>query len=384
MFLLGMLMAMPVSVRAAVSHQEVLFDQMVRCIEEHYVNEKGHGVKLDVRQRPSVESLVRQMDPMDRLLYPETDKKYKKFKPSASVGLRLRQDQKNLKVVTPLLYSHASWAGILPGDKVLSINGQSCENMSLMTAVKSMRGDAGSALKLVVQTAKKNPRTVEIKRQFAEPDPVIGSAIDKDGIVYLRLTEFIFETSVEVRKFVAYADKKGVKGLILDLRNNPGGLLTEAIDTAGCFLPKGTLVGFAKRGKLKQPQSYFTSEEGFKKFPIVVLINGGTSAEAEILAAGLKEAGRVVLMGNRSQGLCPIQSNFQLVDGYALRITTAHFYTPKGRLLQNAGIKPDIQATGGKNLYLESSARNKALSGYLKDPLILQAYNYLKSKLKTN
>lgn len=378
-----MLIGMAAPIRAAVSHQEVLFDQMVRCIEEHYVNEKGNGVKLDVSQRPAIDSLVRQMDPMDRLLYPETDKKYKKFKPSASVGLRLRQDQKNLKVVTPLLNSPASKAGILPGDKILSINGQSCENMSLMTAVKSMRGDAGSALKLKVQTAMKNPRTVEVKRQFTEPDSVISSAIDKDGIVYLCLTEFIFETAEQVRKFVSYADKKGIKGMIVDLRNNPGGLLTGAIDTAGCFLPKGTLVGFAKSGKSKPPQSYFTSEEGFKKFPIVVLINGGTSAEAEILAAGLKEAGRVVLLGNRSQGLCPIQSNYQLVDGYALRITTAHFYTPKGKLLQNAGVKPDIQATGGKNLYVESSSGNKALSGYLKDPPILQAYNYLKSKLKT-
>jgi carboxyl-terminal processing protease len=262
----------------------------------------------------------------------------------AGIGAELTRQQDRPVVLSPIDDTPASRAGIHPGDVILRINGHVTEGMSLKDVVDALRGPADSKVTITIGRKNAQPFDVTLTRAVIHVDSV-KSALEPNGMGYLRVTSFAETTQREVAKAIDDLKTKAhgqLKGLVLDLRNNPGGLLDQAVRVSGDFLDGGTTVSI--RGRAADDNRIFPAPSGGDRLPgvpMVVLINGASASAAEIVAGALQDRRRAEVLGTQSFGKGSVQTIIPLDGHGALRLTTARYYTPSGRSIQGQGITPD-------------------------------------------
>ncbi len=257
------------------------------------------------------------------------------------IEITLRDDI--LTVVSPIEGTPAYRVGLHSGDRILKIDGIATKDMQLSDAVKRMRGKPGS--KVTVTIAREGwtePQDFAIVREQIHIQSVRSQELE-DGIEYIRLRQFQEQTASDLDQTLERAEKSGLKGLVLDLRNNPGGLLTSAVEVTEKFIDDGKLVVYTE-GRVRNQNMRFTahSKKPFAKMPMVVLVNQGSASASEIVAGALQDWGRAMVVGTQSFGKGSVQTIIPLSDGSGLRLTTAKYFTPKGRSIHGKGITPDI------------------------------------------
>ena len=261
------------------------------------------------------------------------------------LGIEVGMEDGFVKVVSPIDDTPASRAGIQPGDLIVKIDGQPTKGLSMLEAVDKMRGEAGSKIQLTLVREGGQPFEVELTRAVIKVRSVKSQLLD-DGYGYLRITQFQVNSGEEVLKALNKLRKdngKKLRGLVLDLRNNPGGVLQAAVEVSDHFLKKGLIV--YTEGRIANSELRFSADpaDASEGVPLVVLINGGSASASEIVAGALQDHKRGVLMGTGSFGKGSVQTVLPLNNDRALKLTTALYYTPNGRSIQAQGIAPDIE-----------------------------------------
>ncbi|MGB8181690.1 MAG: S41 family peptidase [Stellaceae bacterium] len=277
------------------------------------------------------------------------------------LGIEVTMEDGLVKVVSPIDGTPAAKAGLKPGDLIVAIDNQPVSGMSLNDAVEKMRGPIGSEIKLVIRRGTQQPFTVAIRRAVVKVQSVRSHLIDND-VGYIRISSFNEQADSGVHAAIKSLMEKShdkLAGVVLDLRNNPGGLLDQAVAVANDFIGQGEIV--STRGRHPEDAQRFDAKPGndiSKDLPMVVLINGGSASASEIVAGALKDHHRAVLLGTRSFGKGSVQTIIQLPGHGAMRLTTARYYTPSGRSIQATGIEPDIVVEPAK---IEKIATDPAL-----------------------
>jgi carboxyl-terminal processing protease len=276
------------------------------------------------------------------------------------IGIEISLENGRLVVISPIEDTPADKAGIKAGDTILEIEGTPTQDMTLVEAVSKIRGPKGKPVNLTV--LHKGSQKPEKFRVVRDTIPIVSVKLNEldDGYVLLRLTRFNENTTAEMIDMLASYQKGGkrIRGIVLDLRNNPGGLLDQAVGVADAFLAQGKIVSIKGRGDNQQKD--FDVKTSGTKFdaPMVVLINAGSASAAEIVAGALQDQKRALLIGEKSFGKGSVQTVIPLADGSGIKLTTALYYTPSGRSIQAEGIEPDIKVP-----LQESAATEKDLFG---------------------
>ena len=299
------------------------------------------------------------------------DKSHGEF---GGLGIQITSDKGAVRVISPIDDTPAQRAGIKAGDYITHIDNEPVFDLTLNQAVKKMKGRPGTKVKLtVVSKDELEPRTLTLKRAIIkvksvkfEEKKLAGADDDSPAIGYIRISDFGATTARDLRDAIAKLEKKKVVGYILDVRNNPGGYLTAAIDVADVFLDGGEIVSTRGKSKTDIERSFAKPGDLTNGKPLVVLINHGSASASEIVAGAIQDNRRGLVMGSQSFGKGSVQQQKPLGDGTAIHITIARYYTPSGISIQNTGITPDIEVLQSKvevlekreSLYSEASFRN--------------------------
>jgi carboxyl-terminal processing protease len=254
-------------------------------------------------------------------------------------------------------------AGLYSGDKIVEINGESTDGLALEEAVKRLRGEPGTKVKIKIFRPKTQlMKEFELERAIINVPSVKDTRVLDGGIGYVRMLQFGEETAADLQTALDELEKEKVKALVLDLRSNPGGLLTAAVDVAQKFLKRGELIVFTRGRDNRMERSYRArARHVFPNVPMVVLINGYSASASEIVAGALQDNRRAILVGEKSFGKGSVQSILPQDGGTAIRLTTAKYYTPSERVIHDVGIEPDIVVPmSGENWRDILLARNKA------------------------
>lgn len=287
------------------------------------------------------------------------------------LGIEVGTEDGFIKVVSPVDDSPADKAGIKAGDFIVKIDGKPSKSMNLMDAVNSMRGKPGTTIKLTIVRDGGVPFDVDVKRAAIKTQSVKSSLLES-GYGLIRISQFQINTGNEVAKAITKLRKENknqeLKGIVLDLRNNPGGVLQAAVEVVDQFIDQGLIV--YTKGRMPRSELRFNASgrNANNKMPLVVLINGGSASASEIVAGALQDHKRAVLMGTDSFGKGSVQTVLPLNGDRALKITTALYYTPKGRSIQAQGIVPDIVVERAQITNAETnpfSVREADLAGHL-------------------
>ena len=278
------------------------------------------------------------------------------------LGIQITSDKGAIRVISPIDDTPAEKAGIKAGDYITHIDGEQVFDMTLNQAVKKMKGKPGTKVKLTIVHDRGEPKEVTLKRAIIKVKSVKFSeksdnaAMDDDKlpkIGYLRISDFGATTTKELHDAIKDLEKKKVAGYVLDLRNNPGGYLTAAVEMSDAFLDGGEIVSTRGKEKSDIERIFAKSGDMVNGKPVVVLINHGSASASEIVAGALQDNGRGLVMGSQSFGKGSVQQQKPLGDGSAIHITIARYYTPSGRSIQNEGITPDIEVLQSKVKTLE-------------------------------
>ncbi len=319
-----------------------LFSKIFRLIEENYVTQVTPKELI----LGAINGMLSSLDPHSSLMKPEEFKELEiETKGSfTGIGIEITIKDEILTVVAPIEDTPAWRAGIKPGDRILKIDEKSTKGIKITEAVKLLRGPKGSKVKLTILRNEKDIIEVTLERDVI-PIRSVKSEILEPGYSYVRITQFQEKTQSELLETLRKLEKEDLKGIILDLRNNPGGLLSSAVEVSDEFLENGTIVFI--RGRNKNNQMVFNAEPNPQdrkhKYPIVILINHGTASAAEIVTGALKDHKRALVLGEKSFGKGSVQTVIPIEDNYAVRLTTALYYTPNGASIHNKGIEPDIE-----------------------------------------
>ena len=300
----------------------------------------------------ALRGMLTELDPHSDFMDPKDFKGMQEDTKSEFGGLGVVVGMKNdrLTVVAPMEGTPGFRAGLLPGDVLLEINGQSSEKMSLRDAVNKLRGEAGTRVKLVIsRQGEKEPMAFDVEREIIKVPSVRGAKIlEGDGprIGYVRVTQFSEPTGKEFARALNSLEKQGIDALVLDLRFNPGGLLGSAVEVAGEFMAGGDLVAYTEGRSPSAARRYLAPGKGRKPrtYPVAVLVNGSSASGAEIVAGALKDSGRALLVGETTFGKGSVQSVISLPDGSAVRLTTAKYFTPGKQLIHEHGVAPHLSA----------------------------------------
>jgi carboxyl-terminal processing protease len=300
----------------------------------------------------ALRGMLEELDPHSDFMDPKDFKAMQEDTRSEFGGLGVvvtRKDDR-LSIVAPMEGTPGFRAGLLPGDVLLEIDGQSAEKMSLRDAVDKLRGEAGTAVELAVGRAgESEPRRFAIEREVIKVPSVRGARLlDGDGprIGYVRVAQFSEPTGKEFSRALSGLERQGMDALVLDLRFNPGGLLGSAVEVAGEFLPGGALVAYTEGRAASAARRYTAPGQGRtpRTYPVAVLVNGSSASGAEIVAGALKDSGRALLVGETTFGKGSVQSVVSLPDGSAVRLTTAKYFTPGRQPIHEKGVTPHISA----------------------------------------
>ena len=349
------------------------FSQVVDMVERYYVRDVTRKELVD----GAVRGLLQELDPhstyMDREEFTEMQENTSgKF---TGIGIEITMQNGRLMVVSPIEDTPADKSGLRSGDLILEIEGESTQDITLLDAVKKIRGPKGTPVELtILHKNEQVPVKVSIVRDTI-PILSVKSEVLEPGFAYLRLTRFNEHTTSEMMDALRKAEKapEGLKGVVLDLRNNPGGLLDQAVSVADAFIADGKIV-YTQGKDPKSNKDYLAGKDaGDLDCPMVVLINAGSASASEIVAGALQDHKRALLVGERTFGKGSVQTIIPLSDGTGVRLTTALYYTPSGRSIQAEGIEPDIAipfeqpAPKDKDEAALSVMREKDLSGHLEN-----------------
>lgn len=337
-------------VRAAVDktydHLKLLIDVM-NYIKDEYVEVKENNDLIT----GAIHGMVRTLDPFSQFMEPEVYKAMQTETKGEFGGLGIRISIKNdwLTVITPLPGTPAYKAGILPDDKIIKIEGKSTQGITTDDAVKKMRGNPGTKVSITIaREGAREPIDYTLTREMIKIE-TIHSKMLGDGIGYVQLTEFNEKSEQDLAKAMADLQKKGMKAMVFDLRNNPGGLLNIAVDVCREFVGDGKLIVYTQGRKPESRRDFITTGKApYGKLPVVLLVNRGSASGSEIVAGAMQDLKRALIVGTTTFGKGSVQSVLPLADGNALRLTTAKYYTPSGRCIHKdektgiGGITPDI------------------------------------------
>lgn len=363
---------------AAVGRQDYesleAFSNILSIVRKNYVED----VETKTLVNGAINGMLTSLDPHSAYLTPELYKDLQSDTQGRFGGLGIEITVKGgiLTVVSPIEDTPAAKAGIKPGDQIFKIEEEFTKDMSLVDAVKKMRGLRGSKINLTIRREGANDLLdFTLVRDIIRVQSVRSRTLEP-GYGYVRLAQFQERSDRDLQRALEklVAEKGGMKGLVLDLRNNPGGLLTQAVRVSDMFLDSGLIV--YTEGRIEaQKQKYFAQKDGtWQEFPIVVLVNGGSASASEIVAGALQDHKRAVVLGTKTFGKGSVQTILPLDDNSALRLTTARYFTPKGRSIQATGIVPDIiveavAAQEGKpDERKRSGLREENLPGHLSNP----------------
>ncbi|HEY8614355.1 MAG TPA: S41 family peptidase, partial [Roseomonas sp.] len=262
------------------------------------------------------------------------------------LGIEVSQEAGYVKVISPIDETPAARAGVKPGDLITHINEKTTQGLTLQEAVDQMRGERGSSIRLTIRReGTATPIEISLTRETIRPQ-VVRARLEGNDVAYIRLTSFNEQTEAGMRRALSTLRSQardGLKGVVLDLRNNPGGLLDQAIQVSDDFLDQGEIV--STRARRQEDAQRWNARNGdiAQGLPIVVLVNAGSASASEIVAGALQDHRRAVVMGVKSFGKGSVQTVMPLPGNGAIRLTTARYYTPSGRSIQATGIEPDIE-----------------------------------------
>jgi len=319
-----------------------IFSDVLDIVEKSYVD----PVDSQELVRGAIQGMVQALDPHSSYLSPDAFKELQidtkgEF---SGIGIVITMQDNFLTVISPIEGSPAHTAGILPGDRILKVDGEDTKNMKLWEAVKKMRGKKGTMVVITVsREALDELKEFKIVRDVI-PLESVRAYVLKPGYGYLRITNFRDHTFQDVEAALKKLEsgETPLAGLILDLRDNPGGLLDQAVNVADVFLDEGVIVSI--KGRVDSHSKTYSAHPDKEKhaYPIVLLINEGSASASEIVAGALQDYGRALLLGATSFGKGSVQSVEPLRDGSGLKLTIARYYTPKGQVIQAKGISPDV------------------------------------------
>ena len=321
-----------------------LFSKVVEQVRAHYVEEDKSTYEELVQG--ALKGMLQSLDPHSQFMDKEAFKAMREETAGQFGGLGITIGLKDmvLTVIAPMEGTPAFRAGLLSGDKIMEVDGESTEGISLEDAVKKLRGEPGTTVKIKIFRP-----TVQIMKEFELERAVINVPSIKDTRVldgqigYVRMLQFGESTADDLQKELDTLEKQQVKALVLDLRSNPGGLLSAAVEVAQKFLRRGDLIVFTRGRDNRMERSYRARGRAtFPNVPMVVLINGFSASASEIVAGALQDNQRAILVGEKSFGKGSVQSVLPQDAGTAIRLTTAKYYTPSERVIHDNGIEPDI------------------------------------------
>lgn len=362
-----------VSARDKSIYKEIkTFNEVLDMVQKNYVD----SVESSVLIQGAINGMIKSLDPHSAFMTAEL---YKELEVETQgrfggIGIEITIVKDVLTVVSPIEDTPAYKAGVKSGDQIIKIDGKSTKDITIMEAVKKLRGPKDTKVTItILRENMAKPKDIVLTRDVIQIKSVKSKTFD-DHIGYIRVASFHERTSVDLRKALDEVSAKAspMKGLVLDLRNDPGGLLNQAIDVSDMFLKSGIIV--STRGRTKSMETKTMARDNGDKevtVPMVVLVNEGTASAAEIVAGALQDNGRALIVGTQTFGKASVQTVIPLEDGSALKLTTARYYTPSGRSIQAEGIKPDIivklvKPSEETEDPLEERLREKDLKGHIK------------------
>ena len=318
-----------------------VFSEILSLIESNYVEPLASDTMVD----GAIKGMVKALDPHTSYLPPVSYKEMQvqttgKF---GGLGIEISIRDGVLTVVSPIEGTPAFKVGVKPGDKIIKIEDESTLDMTLQDAVSLLRGETGEPVDITIfRESFKVPKKFTIVRDIIKVRSVVKKLYKKD-IGYIKIRSFSKNTSVDLDKALEELGQEGITKLILDLRNNPGGLLNQAVEVTDRFLNRENLIVYTK-GRSEDQNMRFTSHDKVAgvSYPLIIIVNGGSASASEIVAGALQDLNRAVILGTQTFGKGSVQTIMPLSDGSALRLTTARYYTPSGRVIQENGIQPDI------------------------------------------
>ncbi len=347
------------------------FTKVLNLVQQYYVE------AVDSRKLlyGAIKGMLRELDPHTNFLPPDV---FKDFETETSgefggIGIEISVQNGVLTIISPIEDTPAWHAGIKAGDRVIAIDGKSTKGLSLVEASQLMKGRRGSKIVLsVVREGEDDPKDVEIVRGSVKIRSVKVTDLD-DGFLYVKVTSFIENTGRDLEKALADTQKKhnGVKGVIIDLRRNPGGLLDQAVKVSDLFLKDGETIVSTIGRDTKNKEVLSASKRTKFDSPVIVLMNEYSASASEIVAGALQDNKRAIIMGAKSFGKGSVQSVIKLGDGSGLKLTVARYYTPSGKSIQAEGITPDLIVEDvdveafQKSIVKNKSTREKDIAGHL-------------------
>jgi carboxyl-terminal processing protease len=333
-----------------------LFMRVLERVRQDYVDDNVAGEKLTYERliHGALRGMLKTLDPYSEFMEAP---KYTSMRDDmegayGGVGIVIGQKEGFLQVVAPMEDSPAFKAGIMPGDKIVKIDGKTAEKLTSPDAMKKLRGAPGTEVTLgVLREASSGAKELEFKltRAAIKMNTVKDIndhrefPVGENKIGYLRITQFGEHTSEEFHEALKKMAGQGMEGLVMDLRNNPGGLLDEAVEVCDTFLPRGQLIVSTegRSARLKSEEYHAKGRDLYPNLKIVILVNNGSASAAEIVSGCLQDLGRAFIMGETTFGKGSVQSILPMPDGSALRLTTAKYYTPSHKVIHEHGITPD-------------------------------------------
>jgi carboxyl-terminal processing protease len=315
------------------------FSEVLTQVQKSYVDE----TKVKDLVQGAIRGMLSTLDPHSAYMTPEM---YKEMQVETKgefggVGIQIGVKENRLAVIAPIEGTPAYRAGVKAGDFITKVNDETTKDLTLMDAVQKMRGPKGSKVNLTIQReGVAEPLQFTLVRDTIKIESVKSKVLDNIG--YIRLTQFQESTGRDLSKVLKQFKEQKLQSTILDLRNNPGGLLTAAVEVSEQFLPNGKMVVYTKGRESKKDEWIAKGKDQMDDSPMIVLVNEGSASASEIVAGALQDYGRAVIVGTTSFGKGSVQTILPLGDGSGLRLTTAKYYTPKGRSIQSTGITPDI------------------------------------------
>ena len=342
-----------------------LFGEVLEKINKEYVDEVDQSKSMDA----AINGLLQSLDPYSAYMTPES---FEGMQTETSgefggLGIEVGMEAGVVKVISPIDNTPASKAGLKAGDYIVKINNVQVQGKSLMEAVDLMRGPVGSSIEITVRRrGVKKALIFNITREIIEVQSVKSELID-NNIGYIRLTSFNENSSEQIKEKVNNLKKnKDLKGYILDLRNNPGGLLSQAIKISDFFLENGEIVSTTSR-KVSENRKWFAKKgDIINGKTLIILINYGSASASEIVAGALKDHKRAIILGENSYGKGSVQSIIPLRNRGAIRLTIAKYYLPSGKSISEVGVTPDIEVVEGSEDFKFNSETDNQLNFALK------------------
>lgn len=387
----GAVMAKRLPSQSGVYENLKIFTEALSYVESNYVEE----VEPDKVIQGAIRGMLRTLDPHSSFMPPEV---YREMQVETEgrfggLGIEITMRDDVLTVVSPIEGTPAFRAGIQPGDQIIKVNGESTKEMSLVDAVKKLRGPEGSSVSIsIFRQGLTEPKDYTLSRAVIQIKSVRWTKLH-DDVGYIKLRSFHKTTQEELEEALQDLGEQHIKSLVLDLRNNPGGLLEQAIAVANVFLESGQLIVYTKGRLPNQNMKGFAKSDGLHvAYPVAVIINGGSASASEIVAGALQDLDRATIIGTQSFGKGSVQTIIPLSDGSGLRLTTAKYYTPKGGEIHGKGITPNIvvdrpQDTADNQDNDQKPARSRRhielpTDDLSEDPQLQKAVDFLKNQVQ--